>query len=50
MVYEVKGKRQVLIQPAPALIHARFRAALDKTIDGDFVEAHQLQEQQIKLV
>jgi hypothetical protein len=50
MVYDKGGTRQVLIQPASALIYARFRAALDKTIDGDFVEGHQLQAEQIKRI
>ena len=42
LVYRHSNSISVVIEPAPSLIHARLRAAIDGLGEGDFTEGHEL--------
>lgn len=48
IVHEHEGSRKVFIQPASYLIFARMKAALAGFYEGEFVEAHKLDEKMTK--
>ena len=49
LVHEKDGKRRILIQEGSTLIFARLDAAM-AGFDGDFIEAHRLDDKRAKKV
>jgi len=42
LVYRHGNQISVVIEPAPSLIHARLRSAIDELDEGEFTEGHEL--------